>query len=500
MTEMQQDRIALDRGSVRTIDQDGHLHISLNPISKSNICGYAGSEVPDAEALGLRPDQIYQLYRDPEELRKSVRSWDGKPLLIVHKPQSADEHSRNLTVGSVKNPKWDSPYLKAELDIWDGEAIAGIQDGDRREISCGYRYRADMTPGEINGIKYDGVMRDIVANHVALVTTGRAGSDVVVGDSAIQPQPTEIEPMTATTLPRSVQVAAIALDTYLRPKLVKDVKIDLSKLLIGKTGKSWATSKPQIKLGLDAAVKDKLAKDADISDVIEMLDRLDDVVDEEEEPTPRGSDATGELSEDEEAQYQALAKRRPSGAANAEAEDEEDDEEKKKKEAEDAEEDDEDEEKKKKAEWVKDKAAKDKAAKDKAAKDKAAKDKQAKDGAMITKAAMDAALAEQATKTEAATIARLAAIRVAEDEVRPWVGPIAIPQKSVEDVYRLALDTLNVDVKGLHPDALRPILMAQRKPGDEEPRRPAPARVAMDSAANDEFSKMFPNALKILSR
>ncbi|MCV5420626.1 DUF2213 domain-containing protein, partial [Escherichia coli] len=30
---------------------------------------------------------------------------------------------------------------------------------------------------------YDGVMRDIVGNHVALVTEGRAGSDVVVGDS-----------------------------------------------------------------------------------------------------------------------------------------------------------------------------------------------------------------------------------------------------------------------------------------------------------------------------
>ncbi len=42
-----------------------------------------------------------------------------------------------------------------------------------------------MTPGTYAGVRYDGVMRDIAANHVALVRKGRAGPDVVVGDSAL---------------------------------------------------------------------------------------------------------------------------------------------------------------------------------------------------------------------------------------------------------------------------------------------------------------------------
>jgi hypothetical protein len=42
-----------------------------------------------------------------------------------------------------------------------------------------------MTPGTYGGIKYDGVMRDIVGNHVALVEEGRAGADVHVGDAAL---------------------------------------------------------------------------------------------------------------------------------------------------------------------------------------------------------------------------------------------------------------------------------------------------------------------------
>ena len=39
-----------------------------------------------------------------------------------------------------------------------------------------------MTPGDYQGEPYDGLMRDIVGNHVALVREGRAGADVVVGD------------------------------------------------------------------------------------------------------------------------------------------------------------------------------------------------------------------------------------------------------------------------------------------------------------------------------
>lgn len=469
---MKQDRIALDRGSVRTIDQDGHLHVALNPISKANICPYYGREIPGADIFGLNPDQIYQLYRDPDELEKAAPTFNGKPLLIVHRPQSADDHSREVTVGSVNNTKWMAPYLKAELDIWDGEAIAGITSGDQRELSCGYRYTFDPTPGEVSGVKYDGRMTNIQGNHVALVETGRAGSDVVVGDSAIQEVETvELHEMTATTLSRSARVASIALDVYLRPKLATDAKIDLAKILAGTTGKNWASQKPKIKLGLDAAVKDKLAKDADISDVTEaVLNRLDDVV-SDEEMTPK-------KAEDEE--EEELAKR---GTKDPAGEDEEEDD--------DDDDDDDEEEKKKKKPFE---------AKDKRAKDKSAKDKQAKDSAVITPAAMDAALATMAKTTEARIHAQFRAIREAEQNVRPWIGDIAIPQVSAEAVYRLALDTMKVaDVKDLHPDALWPILRAQPKPGEEIQRRSAP-RMAVDAASNEEFAKMFPGALSLKQR
>ena len=88
---------------------------------------------------------------------------------------------------------FDAPYLKNSLVVWDGEAIKLIEDDKQKELSCGYRYRADMTPGTYEGVRYDGVMRDIRGNHVALVEEGRAGPDVLVADSIANMQWAAIE-------------------------------------------------------------------------------------------------------------------------------------------------------------------------------------------------------------------------------------------------------------------------------------------------------------------
>jgi len=181
------DSIAFDRASVRRIDQDGHLFVETTPISKANVCPYYGREIPDHDKLGLDPDRIYQLYRDPDELKKAAGSFAGKPLLNLHTPVGADDHPTDAVVGAIGDKiEFKPPYLMAPLRVWDGDAIDQIQSGAQKELSCGYRYRADMTPGEHDGQKYDGVMRDIVGNHVALVEEGRAGPDVVVGDQAMK--------------------------------------------------------------------------------------------------------------------------------------------------------------------------------------------------------------------------------------------------------------------------------------------------------------------------
>ncbi|HCD7251449.1 TPA: DUF2213 domain-containing protein [Citrobacter farmeri] len=176
--------MAFDRATVRSFDKDGRLHIELTPISKANICPYYGREIPNSKALGLQPDKVYYLLRDPKELAKAASTFNNIPLLNEHIPVTAADPQKMAVVGSTgTDAEFDGAYLKNSLVVWDADSIAGIETDEKKELSSAYRYVADMTPGVHEGQPYDGVMRDIVGNHVALVIEGRAGSDVVVGDS-----------------------------------------------------------------------------------------------------------------------------------------------------------------------------------------------------------------------------------------------------------------------------------------------------------------------------
>lgn len=175
--------IAQDR-SLRSYDQDGRLHVESSNISKATVNPYYGSEIPNYQQLGLDPKKVYYLLRDPEELEKAAPTFNNLPLLSKHIPVSADEPQKEVIAGTTgSDTVFKDGYLKCSLAVWDAEAIAGIESGEQVELSSAYHYTADMTAGEFEGRHYDGVMRDIVGNHVALVDVGRAGRDVVVSDA-----------------------------------------------------------------------------------------------------------------------------------------------------------------------------------------------------------------------------------------------------------------------------------------------------------------------------
>lgn len=176
-------KLALDK-SVRTFDEDGRMFVAVTNISKATVNPYRGEEIPGWEDLGLERDKVYKLLRDPEELEKAAPTFNGIQLLKRHVPVDADDHQMWDIVGCTgTSAVFEKPYLKNALSVWTSEAIAYIESEDRRELSCGYHYDLDLTPGEYEGEKYDGVMRNIRGNHVALVEEGRAGHDVLVHDS-----------------------------------------------------------------------------------------------------------------------------------------------------------------------------------------------------------------------------------------------------------------------------------------------------------------------------
>lgn len=180
--------LALDR-SMRRKDADGHLHVEMTNISKANVCPYYGREIPNWAELGLDAHRVYMLYRDPAELKAAAHTFAGKPLLMHHIPVTADAPATDLVVGAIgTDVRFDHPYLRAPLSVWRGDAIDAIEadpesDEYRGELSPGYRYTADMSPGMTpEGVAFDGRMRNIMANHLAIVSEGRTGRDVVVAD------------------------------------------------------------------------------------------------------------------------------------------------------------------------------------------------------------------------------------------------------------------------------------------------------------------------------
>lgn len=185
------DLLALDAQivaeSVRKRDKNNYLQVATSRLTQEQVAPYYGREIPHWKEKGLDPERIYYGYRAPEELEKAVSTFNGIPLLIQHKFDSAEKPNTELRVGMVgTSAKWEAPYITNAISVWNEDAIQAIEDGSLRDLSCGYRYDPDFTPGKtLDGVAYDFVMRNIACNHVALVRDGRA-PDCYVEDSLPQ--------------------------------------------------------------------------------------------------------------------------------------------------------------------------------------------------------------------------------------------------------------------------------------------------------------------------
>lgn len=122
-------------------------------------------------------------YRPPEEVGspKSLETFGMVPVTLEHPPVLLDsKNTKDHQIGySGSKVEFDGKFVSVALTVTDSDAIAAIKRGDKKEVSAGYKVEYDAKPGKTpDGEAYDGIQRDIVANHIAVVAKGRAGSDV----------------------------------------------------------------------------------------------------------------------------------------------------------------------------------------------------------------------------------------------------------------------------------------------------------------------------------
>ena len=173
--------------TARTYDENGYLHVATSNITKEQVVPYVGDTIPGWRELGLKPKAVYQIYRPAEEIEKAAATFNGLPLSLDHWEMDAANMPKEKIVGSLgTEATFEKPYLKNSLTVTDADAIARIKSGEFRDLSAGYLCDVEMSDGIFDGKHYDGVMRNIRGNHVALVREGRAGHDVRVADSAMK--------------------------------------------------------------------------------------------------------------------------------------------------------------------------------------------------------------------------------------------------------------------------------------------------------------------------
>jgi hypothetical protein len=124
-------------------------------------------------------------WRPPEEVFKadSLVTLRDAPVTYQHPPGAVTpENVDKYGVGHISgDARQEGTHVSATVVVQARRALAKVEKGER-ELSCGYTCDIDPTPGVTpdTGERFDQVQRNIVYNHVAIVTRGRAGSSVAL--------------------------------------------------------------------------------------------------------------------------------------------------------------------------------------------------------------------------------------------------------------------------------------------------------------------------------
>jgi 8-oxo-dGTP pyrophosphatase MutT (NUDIX family) len=486
-------KLALDRdtGQGQETDAFERLHAKRVPITKAGVNPYYGREIPKGRELGLDPSRVYRLLRHPDEIKKAAATFHNLPLLDKHVPHSVDDHDGDITVGTVgSEAEYDHPYLYNSLAIWNRQGRDHIDSGSQKELSSAYSYDADMTPGTYEGEPYDGVMRNMVGNHVCLVKKGRVGSDVAL-DEALKPL--SIEEILSMSKKQQLQslkatVAYGALTAFLKPKLAMDAQINLHGALATFEPKKFKASTPDFVAALKKSLKGKLAQDGDLVGVIEGVEKLmasidgdktveDGAVTDDPDADVGGTEDDTTMDGGTEAIAAYLKSKgvpddviagMPGNKPPAEDSD-----------------DIEGETPEMKAARLAKQGAKDGLEPD------AGKGKDKPD--FVSKGAMDAALKE----VERSTIARMNEVAEAKAHVKPIVGELSMAFDSAEGVYRQAFKMQDRDVSKIKGSGAVEALRQMWDMIPNQNSRTVRPAIAQDSETVDDFAKTFPNMAKV---
>ncbi|CAP41311.1 DUF2213 domain-containing protein [Bordetella petrii] len=163
-------------------------------------------------------------YRPPEEVfnADSLASLKGVPVTDVHPGEVTATNVKQHMIGTVlsEGRKDGDQDMVGDIVIYD---TGPVDDGGKKELSCGYKLQLDETPGvSPAGERYDAVQRNIRYNHLAVVKRGRAGNARLNLDAA--------DAVTKTEEDNDMSMVKIRLDSGLSYDAAPEVANELERL------------------------------------------------------------------------------------------------------------------------------------------------------------------------------------------------------------------------------------------------------------------------------
>ena len=154
---------------------------------------------------GVFPYPEGKAFKPAEELKAATWTVKGRWLVTEKHPDTMLVLNRDLIKGEVENAQFCSEIngIRANLRFFkekcDSKFLDEIKTGKRKDVSLGFTYDFDATPGIWKGMHYDFVQRNILADHVAAgVPLGRCSSpycgiavDSLIRKAALDPEETE---------------------------------------------------------------------------------------------------------------------------------------------------------------------------------------------------------------------------------------------------------------------------------------------------------------------
>ena len=155
---------------------EGFLICRDVPVARTGPQRYLAREMQ----LDGDPERLIDVNRHPEDVFEpaTLASLEGKPVTDGHPAEGVTaENYSSYTKGHIQNVRRDGDFIVADLLIYDASLASDIENGVKREVSCGYT--CNYVP---DGAGYK--QSKIRCNHLAVVPRGRAGHDVAIHDAA----------------------------------------------------------------------------------------------------------------------------------------------------------------------------------------------------------------------------------------------------------------------------------------------------------------------------